>query len=113
MAPLWAGLLLGVIWGLWHLPAFLIGGTPQGAWSFAPYLVAVVAISVILTPMFNAAGGSILIAALFHFQVNNPAWPDAQPWDTLVFVAAAGVITLVNRKASQERTSPARAPEHQ
>ena len=45
----------------------------QSAWSFGPYLVAVVAISVIVTPMFNAAGGSILIAALFHFQVNNPA----------------------------------------
>ncbi|MDZ7663763.1 MAG: CPBP family intramembrane glutamic endopeptidase [Desulfotignum sp.] len=23
-APLWAGLILGAIWGLWHLPAFLV-----------------------------------------------------------------------------------------
>jgi uncharacterized protein len=103
VAPLWAGLLIGVVWGLWHLPAFLLSGTPQSAWSFAPYLVGVVAISVIVTAMFNAAGGSILIAALFHFQVNNPAWPDAQPWDTLVFIAAAVVITLVNRKAMLSR----------
>ena len=60
--------------------------------------------------MFNAAGGSILIAALFHFQLNNPAWPDAQPWDTLVFVAAAVVITLVNRQAMLSRASTAIVP---
>ena len=98
-APLWAGLILGVIWGFWHVPAFLLSGTPQSAWSFGPYFVAVVAISVILTPMFNAARGSLLIAALFHFQMNGPAWPDAQPWDTLVFSIAAVVIVLLNRKA--------------
>jgi membrane protease YdiL (CAAX protease family) len=109
MAPLWAGLLLGVVWGLWHLPAFLLSGSPQSAWSFAPYLVAVVAISVIVTPMFNAAGGSILIAAVFHFQANNPAWPDAQPWDTLVFIAAAVVITWVNRHAMLGRDHAATA----
>src|SRR5574340_1223528 len=40
MAPLWAGTILGVIWGLWHIPAFLLGGTPQSAWSFGPYFIA-------------------------------------------------------------------------
>jgi uncharacterized protein len=97
-APLWAGLILGGIWGLWHVPAFLLSGTPQSAWSFGPYFIGVMAISVILTPMFNAARGSILIAALFHFQLNGPAWPDAQPWDTLVFGIAAVVIVVLNRK---------------
>jgi uncharacterized protein len=102
-APLWAGLILGAIWGLWHAPAFLLSGTPQSAWSFGPFFIGVVAISVILTPMFNAARGSILIAALFHFQMNGPAWPDAQPWDMLVFGIAAAVIVLLNRKAMVSR----------
>lgn len=97
--PLWAGLILGVIWGAWHIPAFLLSGTPQSAWSFGPYFIAVVAISLILTPMFNAARGSLLIAALYHFQMNNPAWPDAQPWDTLLFAAVALGVVLLNRKA--------------
>lgn len=102
-APLWAGLILGAIWGLWHVPAFLLSGTPQEAWSFAPYFIAVVAISVILTPMFNAARGSLLVAALFHFQMNNPIWPDAQPWDTLVFAIAAVIVVVGSRRTMLAR----------
>ncbi|HUM82054.1 MAG TPA: hypothetical protein PLQ38_09775, partial [Methanothrix sp.] len=73
-------------------------GSPQSAWSFGPYFVGVLAITVILTAMFNAAQGSLLIAALYHFQMNGPAWPDAQPWDSLVFAVAAVIIVLLNRR---------------
>ena len=97
-APLWSSLILGGIWGLWHLPAFFLSGSPQSAWSFGPYFVGVLAITVILTAMFNAAKGSLLIAALYHFQMNGPAWPDAQPWDSLVFAVAAVIIVLLNRR---------------
>ena len=97
-APLWSSLILGGIWGLWHLPAFFLSGSPQSAWSFGPYFVGVLAITVIMTAMFNAAQGSLLIAALYHFQMNGPAWPDAQPWDSLVFAVAAVIIVLLNRR---------------
>lgn len=97
MAPLWAGLLLGLVWGVWHLPAFFLSGTPQSAWSFTPFLVGAVSVSVILTPLFNSARGSILWAALFHFQLNNPLWPDAQPYDMWFFSAAALVVVWLNR----------------
>jgi len=97
-APLWASVILGVAWGLWHASAFLLSGSPQSAWSFGPYFIGVVAVAIIMTPMFNAARGSILIAALYHFQLNGPAWPDAQPWDTLVFAIAAVVVVVLNRR---------------
>jgi membrane protease YdiL (CAAX protease family) len=103
MAPLWAALLLGAVWGIWHAPAFLLSGTPQSAWSFGPYLVAVIALSVIVTGMFNASRGSLLIPVLFHFQANGPIWPDAQPWDTLTFAAAAVVVTVVNWRSMTGR----------
>jgi uncharacterized protein len=90
--PFWAGLLLGVIWAVWHLPAFLLSGTPQAAWGFVPFFAGSVACSVILTALFNDARGSILLAMVFHFQMNNPLWPDAQPYDMYVYVAAAVVI---------------------
>lgn len=86
-----------------NLSAFLLSGTPQSAWSFGPYFIGVVAISVILTPMFNAARGSLLFAVLYHFQMMNPAWPDAQPWDNLMFAIAAVIIVLLNRHKMFQR----------
>jgi membrane protease YdiL (CAAX protease family) len=97
-SPFWAGLILGCIWGVWHIPAFLGSGTPQSAWDFGPYFIGIVAVSIILTPLFNTARGSLLISALFHFQIMNPAFPDAQPWDILLFVIAALVVVWVNRR---------------
>lgn len=98
-SPIGAGLILGVIWGFWHLPAFLLSGTPQSAWSFIPFFVGSIALSIIVTALFNASGGSILLPMLFHFQCNNPLWPDAQPYDTILFVATACVVVWLNRKA--------------
>jgi membrane protease YdiL (CAAX protease family) len=97
-APLWASLVLGAVWGLWHLPAFFIGGTPQSALSFGMFFVAALAVTVILTPMFNAARGSILVAALYHWQLNNPLWPESEQWVTFVLAIAAVVIVLLNRQ---------------
>lgn len=104
LTPLAAGLVLGTIWGVWHLPAFFLSGTAQSAWGFWPFLFGSIAVSVILTGMFNAAKGSILIAALFHFQLNNPLWPDAQPWDMMLFAVLAVALVL----AGGLRGEPAR-----
>lgn len=104
-APFWAGLILGIIWAVWHIPSFLMSGTPQSAWSFAPYFAGVVAISVILTPLFNNSRGSLLIAVLYHFQMMNPIWPDAQPWDNLLFVAAAIITVWLNRRTMFQQDS--------
>jgi membrane protease YdiL (CAAX protease family) len=106
-APLWAGLILGVFWGLWHLPAFFLSGTPQSAWPFVPYAIGVLGLAVLLTPMFNAARGSILIATLYHFQLNGPAWPDAQPWENYLFALLAVIAVVLNRKAMLTRAGAA------
>ena len=97
--PILAALILGVIWGFWHLPAFMLSGTPQSAWSFTPFFVGSIALSVIVTPLFNTSRGSILLPALFHFLLNNPIWPDAQPYDIYLFVVAAALVVWFNRKA--------------
>ena len=97
-SPLWSGLIIGAIWGVWHLPAFFIGGTVHYEWEFAAFFLGVISLSVIMTALFNASRGSIIIAGLFHFQINNPIWPNAQPWDTILFTITAVIIVVLNRK---------------
>lgn len=105
MVPFLAGLVLGIIWAIWHLPAFMLSGTPQAGWDFLPFFAGSVACSLILTAFFNAAGGSILLAMLFHFQMNNPLWPDAQPYDMFVYAAAAVPVVWLHRRTLFSRAN--------
>ncbi|MEM8814253.1 MAG: CPBP family intramembrane glutamic endopeptidase [Pseudomonadota bacterium] len=102
-APLWAGLILGAIWGTWHLPAFFLSGVPQSTWSFLPFFVGSMAVGIIVTPLFNASGGSILLPLLLHWQLNNPVFPDAAPHDTILFVGAAIFVVIIHRKTMFSR----------
>jgi membrane protease YdiL (CAAX protease family) len=97
LIPFWAALVLGIIWAFWHLPAFLLSGTQQSAWSFMPFFAGTVAISVVMTALFNDSKGSILLAAFLHFQFMNPIWPDAQPYDTYILAVIAVLIVWVKR----------------
>jgi len=97
LAPVWSALILGAVWGFWHLPAFMLSGLQQSAWSFAPFFAGTIAISLIATSLFNASRGSILIAAVLHFQLMNPIWPDAQPYDTYLLLVVAAVVLFLDR----------------
>ncbi|HEU0296588.1 MAG TPA: type II CAAX endopeptidase family protein [Anaerolineales bacterium] len=104
-SPFWASLILGVVWAIWHAPAFLMSGTPQSAWSFGPFFIGLIAITVIMTPLFNASRGSLLIAILYHLHIMNPIFPDAQPWDSYLLAIAAAVIVFLNRREMFQRGS--------
>jgi hypothetical protein len=114
MAPIWAGLLIGVTWGLWHLPAFFLAHTVFADWNFLPFFVGNVVLAVLVTPIFNRTGGSLLWPMLFHWQLINPLWPDAQPWDTWLLVAVAVIVvwwsrdTMFRRDGAVTEVVPAR-----
>lgn len=97
MAPIWAGLIIGATWGFWHLPAFFLSSTVYADWNFLPFFVGNVTLAVLVTPIFNSARGSLLWPMLFHWQLINPFWADAQPWDTWLLVAVAVVVVWWNR----------------
>jgi len=75
-----------------------LSGTQQSEWSFTAFFAGCLAISVIVTALFNQSHGSILLSALFHFQLMNPIFPDAQPYDTYLLIAVASLIVWRNRK---------------
>ncbi|MFU8863255.1 MAG: CPBP family intramembrane glutamic endopeptidase [Rhodobacterales bacterium] len=97
MAPIWAGIIIGATWGFWHLPAFFLSSTVYADWNFLPFFVGNVTLAVLVTPIFNSARGSLLWPMLFHWQLINPFWADAQPWDTWLLVAVAVVVVWWNR----------------
>jgi membrane protease YdiL (CAAX protease family) len=69
-SPLVASLILGFIWGLWHLPTFLFSELPQGGVSLPLFVLGALSLSVIITWMYLHVKGSVLFSVLLHFAVN-------------------------------------------
>ncbi|MBN1267061.1 MAG: CPBP family intramembrane metalloprotease [Anaerolineales bacterium] len=64
--PVWSSLILGLLWGLWHLPTFWIPGTPQFGLPVPGYVLASTGYTFIYTCIHNGTKGSVLLAALYH-----------------------------------------------
>jgi membrane protease YdiL (CAAX protease family) len=56
-----ASVVLGLVWGLWHLPLMVANGE-----SSVPYLLLIVPQTVLMTWVVNSTRGSMLLAMLFH-----------------------------------------------
>lgn len=71
--PLAGSVVLGMLWGLWHLPLFLIPtwDTPHdGPLDVALFAVLAVANAIVYTWVFNNTKGSVLLAILLHGSAN-------------------------------------------
>jgi membrane protease YdiL (CAAX protease family) len=66
-----ASLVLGVIWGLWHLPFFYIAGVDKTGQSLPVYVAGTTALSVAIAWLYWRANGSLLMTMLMHSAVNN------------------------------------------
>ena len=66
--PLRGSLLLGLLWGLWHLPLFLTTWEKpyESLLGLLLFLVQTISFTVVLTWLFNHTRGSILLAMLCH-----------------------------------------------
>jgi membrane protease YdiL (CAAX protease family) len=76
--PLTGSLILGLCWGLWHLPLFTIPGYDGAGTGFlgiiipwAEFTVALMGASIIMTWMFNHTKGSIFMAMIFHASIDG------------------------------------------
>ncbi|MBT4763270.1 MAG: CPBP family intramembrane metalloprotease [Bdellovibrionaceae bacterium] len=97
-SPLTTSVFIGTVWGIWHLPIFFMSNMVQSQWGFFPFLLGNIFLSIIFTGIFNSSKGSIFLAALFHYQLINPLWPDAQPYDTYCFALVAIAVVFINKK---------------
>ena len=70
--PLAGALILGVLWGCWHLPLFWSGiWTPLTGPNVVMFIAMITALTVIIAWVFNNAKGSLLMTMLMHASFNT------------------------------------------
>jgi membrane protease YdiL (CAAX protease family) len=68
--PLVGTLILGVLWGLWHLPLFFTPWNTLTALNVVGYVLTTTCLAIMYTWVFNNTKGSVLIAVLLHATFN-------------------------------------------
>jgi membrane protease YdiL (CAAX protease family) len=106
--PLKTGLVLGIFWGLWHLPVidFLGAASPHGAYLIpfmAAFIAAMTAMRMIMTWVYSHVR-SVALAQMMHiistgslvaFGPFGVTAAQETTWYTLYAVALWGVIALI------------------
>ena len=64
-----ATLIVGILWGFWHLPLVFLVGNPMAEFPVLWFFI-IVTNAVIYTWIYNSTKGSILLVALFHGALN-------------------------------------------
>ena len=115
-----AAVILGVIWGCWHIPLFFIGGLTQSFMPFWAFVLFTVAFRVLIVWGYENNRKSILVALLFHtgsnFSFNLYNLIDRSPqrderafiWYCLLTLLVAGVVALTARCYRGQSMLPAR-----
>jgi|tagenome__1003787_1003787.scaffolds.fasta_scaffold20974853_2 membrane protease YdiL (CAAX protease family) len=78
-----ASILLGLVWGFWHLPLYFVLGTGQSemlgagaspGFAIGGFIGWTIGLSVLFTWLFNQTAGSLIVVILFHGAVNLAAF---------------------------------------
>jgi uncharacterized protein len=113
-------IILGFIWGFWHLPKFL---PDFDAVHFAWFMVHIMAMSVVLTWIYNGTRGSLLLVVLYHASMNTVTMfvPIANTQSNanmgsyigyvLLEVVTAVIIVIIAGPARLSRTQPKQVQE--
>jgi len=93
-----ASLMVGSVWGLWHLPLFFMAGTPQAQMPMGVFLLNILAGSVVFGWLFERTQRSIVPALVLHTSLNGFAGvfaivPTAAT--SLPFVLVTGLLVLI------------------
>lgn len=70
LSPVAAGVLLGLVWAVWHLPMAFVPGTTQHDLPFAVFATMMVGAALLFVWLAEHTGGSVLAALLLHGAAN-------------------------------------------
>jgi membrane protease YdiL (CAAX protease family) len=99
-----SGLITGVLWGIWHLPAYILSGTPQEAGNpleaYVGFVLVAIGLNLLQAWIFSHTGGSALVAGILcHLAYNTSMELAGDPhlWMGILLLIAAGITVLVDR----------------
>ena len=69
-----ASLVIGVIWGIWHLPLWFMAGDMHNAYSFLAFVMMTTSISLMYAWLYNSSRKNLIVVMFFH-AMNNTAAP--------------------------------------
>lgn len=97
--PAVASVLLGTVWAVWHLPAFLFSGMPQAPLSVGWFLLAVVSLTVLMSWVAVNTRGAVIPAILMHWASNRftVLEGDGAMYTAVTYTLAAIVIVIATR----------------
>ncbi len=111
-SPLVASLILGISWGVWHLPSFFVSSLSQSSLAIPVFLFAALCMSIVVTWLYLHTGGSVLISVLFHLMVNSSlnAFGASFNWFTLAIAICAALVVALDRSLGWLRPANAGMP---
>ncbi len=95
LRPLAASVVLGVIWGLWHLPLLNVPGERDHGLPLLAFLLLIVTTRVLMSTLVNAGRGAVLVAALFHAAFNATCLYVGVVGSDHALIWTAGAVTTV------------------
>jgi membrane protease YdiL (CAAX protease family) len=107
-----ASLLLGLIWGVWHLPAFFVGSMSQSGLAFVPFVATVIAFSVLMTWLFVHTRGSVFWAGIVpHTLFNLVPHAGIHPVGWITMAVALAVLVLGGKHLRGWKKPPKEIPQ--
>jgi uncharacterized protein len=95
--PLVGSLILGPLWGLWHLPMFWVSfwNTPPTILNIVLFVFSITCVTIIFTWFFNRTKGSVFMATVLH--ASNNAFYAGVPalFSASIVTGFGGMIPLI------------------
>lgn len=95
--PIMSSLILGCLWGIYHLPAFYLVGSLHEDVPIVPFMIGSVELTLLMTWTFNRTRGSLIPVFLYHFSFNFTLSITGLPANPLLFwlfVIVTGLMTI-------------------
>ena len=111
-----ASLVIGVIWGIWHLPLWFMAGDLHGSYSFLAFVIMTTSISLVYGWLYNSSGKKLILMMFFHAMSNTAApllpflhgeegKPESAYW---IYVAVNVLFGMIFAYVLAKRSKPAR-----